>query len=138
MSRIQAWELVFAIYLFIAGVVGLGYGLNEPWRSERDWHYRFRADLKTLAEQRPTDANQAQWKFAVQWTHQMDCNCGKVDRAWRDGFADELERRMKGPVGLRDIEWIWDEYAKHSQFGQAYSDEFRPTRDPDFARIRTW
>lgn len=137
MNRKRAWQLVFAIYLLIAVAVAIAYWLAEPIRSQLQWHERIRSDLKTLAQQRPTDANQGQWEFAVGWTHQLDCNCGETDRAWRDGFADDLERRMEGPVGLMDIEWIWDEYAKHSQYGQSYSEKYRPTRNPDFAGIRT-
>ena len=135
MSRKKAWQLVFAIYLSIAGLVAIAYWLSEPIRSQLQWHERIKADLKTLAQRQPTDANRGQWNFAVHWTHQLDCNCGETDRTWRDEFADELERRLKGPVGLADIEWIWDEYVKHTQIGQSYSDQFRPTRDRDFATI---
>lgn len=96
---------------------------------------RVRDDLKKLAQKQPQDVNRGQWDFAVGWTWQLHCNCGEVDRAWRDGFVEELERRLEGPVGIADIEWIWDEYVRHTANGQSYSDEYRPTRDPDFGVI---
>jgi len=135
MSRKQAWELVFAIYLLIAGFVAVAYWMSEPIRSRLQWHDRVRADLKKLARLRPVDANGGQWDYAVGWTWQLNSNCWDVDRTWIHGFADELERRMEGRVGHADIEWIWDEYAKHTKHGQGYSDKYRPTRSPDFALI---
>jgi len=122
--------------LLLAGSLSFWYGFAEPIRYQPRWHMRVRGDLKTLNQQKPVDANLGQWNFAVGWTWQLHCNCGEVDTAWRDGFAEELERRLQGPVGLADIEWIWDEYAKHSANGQSYSDRYRPTRDPNFAGLR--
>ena len=54
--------------------------------------------------------------------------------AW--AFEAELKRRLQGPVTLKDIDWIWDEYAAHTEHGQQYSDKYRPTRDKHVFPIR--
>lgn len=42
-----------------------------------------------------------------------------------------MERRLAGPMTLADIEWIWDEYVAHTEYGPKY-DRYRPTRDDYF------
>ena len=135
MSRKRMWQIVFAVYALIGVLALLAYLLSLPIGRQIEWHQRIRADLKKLARLKPTDANSGQWDYAVGWTSNLDANCFEVDRDWMNGFADELERRMEGRVGLADIEWIWDEYAKHTPIGQGYSDKYRPTKSPDFVHI---
>ena len=43
------------------------------------------------------------------------------------------DRRLTGTVDLGTIDWIWDEYIKHSTGGRHYSQGYRPT-DPDHVR----
>ena len=50
------------------------------------------------------------------------------DRAALERFADELEHRIQGPVDLKTIDWIWDEFERISKYGTHYSDEWRPGR----------
>lgn len=137
------WYVVGAVAL--AGlVVWFWFGLVEPFSSHRAWADRVQADIKSLARKRPPDVTRGQWEFVVGWTMNLHGNCGSihstVEREWRDGFAAELERRLQGPVTLADIDWIWDEYARHTQGGQRYSDLYRPTRSEGFldARVGYW
>jgi hypothetical protein len=44
-----------------------------------------------------------------------------------DRFERELNRRLKGPVDLQTIDWIWDEMARLTPNGKTYSDSYRPT-----------
>ena len=79
-------------------------------------------------------------EWIVGWTHNLHGNCAKVgqrvERGWRDGFAAELERRLRGPITLGDIDWIWDEYVLHTPLGRRYSDRFRPTRSEGLQQAR--
>jgi len=85
-----------------------------------------------LNDRRPSEISPERWEHLVSWTHNLHCNCGcfhtSVDKEWRDGFASEFERRLAGPITLADIDWVWDEYARHTKDGQSYSDRYRPTR----------
>ena len=31
-----------------------------------------------------------------------------------------------------DVAWVWDEYAKHTKYGQSYSDRWRPMNNDEF------
>jgi hypothetical protein len=120
----------------IAGVAFLWFGWVEPTLDHSRWFGEVHEDIKGLLRKRPPDVPKGQWEFAVGWTLNLHGNAGgiwyTVERGWRPGFAAELHRRLAGPVGLADIEWIWDEYAAHTKHGAWYSDKFRPTRSEAF------
>jgi hypothetical protein len=101
-----------------------------PLHAHNRWHDRVRADILTLAHKRPPEVNRHDWESIVCWTVNLHANCSQyrtVDVAWRERFVAELEERLQGPIALRDIEWIWDEYASNTRSGPTYSDSFRPT-----------
>ena len=136
MRKSLAWKL--AVVAALAGLFAAGWVFfYEPMRTAREWSDAVRADIESLKHKRPPDVTPAQWECTVMWTLNLHGNCASwhtpmepiVDLAWRDGFAAELHRRLQGPVTLADIDWIWDEYAKHTKGGQRYSDDWRPTRD---------
>jgi len=81
---------------------------------------------------RPTGVSKGEWEWIVGWTQNLHGNCAnvgqRVEGGWRDGFAPELERRLRGPITLGDIDWISDEYVLHTPLGRRYSDRWRPTR----------
>ncbi len=127
------WPLVIAVAVVVLLVVGW-FALVEPIRLHGQWDHRVRSDIRQLAHKRPPDVPKGQWEFMVGWTWNLHCNCGSLptgaDEHWRHGFADELERRLAGPVTVADIDWIWDEYAAHTKGGQSYS-RYRPTPSED-------
>jgi hypothetical protein len=107
----------------------------KPIRDHQRWFFRVHASIKSLATRRPPGVDQEQWTQAVLWTLNADGNCCTVadflktrDRAELQRFADELERRIDGPVDLKTIDWIWDEFERISKYGKTYSDKFRPGR----------
>jgi hypothetical protein len=103
-----------------------------PPDSHGRWFFRVDKDLRSLAHMRPTGVSKGEWEWIFGWTLNLHGNCANVgqrfERGWRDGFAAELERRLRGPITPGDIDWIWDEYALHTPLGRRYSDRFRPTR----------
>lgn len=121
---------------FAVGAAVIWFVWIRPMSAHFRWCDRVRTSLKTLAQNQPPELTHDQWEHVVSWTFNLHGNCGtipgNVDKAWRDGFADELERRLAGLITLADIEWIWDEYAAHTKHGQSYSDKYRPTREPWF------
>lgn len=118
-----------AVVLLLLTVGWFGYA--EAIIAHHHWHQRVRDDLKRLARQPPPDVSEDEWEHMVSWTHNLHANCdftpSSSERAWREPFAVELERRLPGPVTVADIDWIWDEYVAHTKGGQSYSDNWRPT-----------
>jgi hypothetical protein len=112
----------------------------EPLRAHDRWSSRVDKDLRSLAHMRPTGVSKGEWEWIVNWTLNLHGNCAyverRVQREWRNGFAAELERRLRGPITLGDIDWIWDEYVLHTPLGRRYSDQFRPTRAEGLQPVR--
>lgn len=74
---------------------------------------------RTMGAGRPLDAERQR---------ELLCSAGipeTRDRAELQRFADELEHRLRGPVDLKIIDWIWDEFERISKYGKHYSDEWR-------------
>jgi hypothetical protein len=122
----------------VAGVTLFWLRVAAPTWSHSQWYTRVRGDLMALTHKRPPAVSRGQWEFAVGWTINLHANCGSIRTAvepgWRDGFAEQLERRLAGPITLADIEWVWDEYASHTDNGRTYSDRWRPTSAVEFPR----
>jgi hypothetical protein len=136
------WKKVMVGMVIMSGLcVAFWYTFLEPIRVHMVWERRIRADIEMLAQKPPAGVTKGQWDFVVNWTINLHANCGAsysflIDLDWRDPFANELERRLAGPMSLSDIEWIWDEYALHTKSGQKYSDRYRPTRQEGFDQIK--
>jgi hypothetical protein len=113
------WTIVFVIWI-------------EPLQSHGRWFTRVDKNLLSLVHMRPAGVSKGEWEYIVGWTLNLHGNCANVgqrlEREWRDGFAAEVERRLRGPITLGDIDWIWDEYVLHTPYGRRYSDRWRPTR----------
>ena len=81
---------------------------------------------------RPPDVDRREWAYVIGWTLTAHGNCcshqtfvypGQTER-----FADELERKLRGRVGMETIDWIWDEFMRFS-INKSY-ERYRPT-SPD-------
>lgn len=67
----------------------------------------------------------------VAWTLNAHSNCitfsPNIPQAERDRFLANLQERLRGPVELTTIDWIWDELVRLTSYGKTYSDNWRPT-----------
>ena len=135
MSRRQQLTAIAVGIVTVAGLL-LWFRFVEPVRSHSIWSRRVRADIEMLAHKRPPKVTKGQWEFVLGWTMNLHGNCGSiwsaVEPEWQDGFAVEFERRLAGSLTLADIEWVWDQYARHTTYGQSYSDRWRPMRAEEF------
>ena len=137
MTRIH-WTVCGAVAVCLgAGLAFWCFALG-PMYSHQKWSKRVRADIYSLADKRPPEINRGQWEFAIGWTINLHANCATsytwVDRREMEPFADELERRIRGPVDMSTIEWIWDEYVRITRHGREYSDRYRPSRSEGWQR----
>jgi hypothetical protein len=133
----KRWRWLVATGVVIGGALAFWFGLAEPIHAHSVWYKRVRVDHMTLVDRRPPGVTKGQWDYAVGWTINLHANCGEANREWREQFAVELERRLEGQITLVDIEWIWDEYARNTKYGQRYSDNYRPTKDPMFGNLES-
>ena len=138
MTRTRWWLAASVLLLLALGAfVWFRYDLL-PRHAHNVWRDRVVETLRSLKEKRPAGVSEECWECVVRQTSNMHVNCGQIgwglkdhrptDPIWMEQFATELERRMAGPLTLADIDWIWDEYAAHTHYGQWYSDSYRPTR----------
>jgi hypothetical protein len=106
-------------YIFIAA----------PRQRHIRWHRAVELRILRLADKRPGDVTPAQWAACLHHTWNLHCNWGGFESfrpAARGRFLEEFDRRLAGPVGLGTIDWIWDQYCRHSG-GKHYSVDYRPT-----------
>lgn len=134
----RRWFLMVAGFFLFSGLAIVWFGWMQPIQEHLRWNREVRKDLHALYEKRPSDVSRRQWEHVVGWTLNLHANAGgihsNVDPDWRDQFATELRRRLGGPMTIADIDWIWDEYAKHTKIGSDYSDQYRPRLSPEFTQ----
>jgi hypothetical protein len=121
-------KLALALMVVVIGTLAI-----FVWRetSHRQMCDQVLADVWSLAKKQPQGITAAEWHHFIRWTNNDVAN-GLASPTWvsrRDlvRFADELHRRVEGKVDINTIDWIWDEIARISKYGQSYSDQFRPT-----------
>ena len=129
------WIAVAAVLALSAAATAFWFLALGPIHEHLQWYGRVRADLVALADKRPTDVSPGQWEFMVGWTINLHANSAAakewVDRGETWPFIEELERRLKGPVTVATIDWIWDEYARITKGGRLYGERYRPTLSSD-------
>ena len=129
------WIVLAAVLVLAAGALTFWFFVVAPMQDHREWQRRARADLESLFTKRPAEVPPGEWEYLVGWTCNLHGNCGTHyswvarDEMWP--FLNELERRLKGPLSVATIDWIWDEYARITKGGRSYGDKYRPTQDPD-------
>lgn len=105
--------------------------LLRPVREHTRWFYAVRDRIESLKDRRPPEVGRAEWGYVVGWTLNAHGNCcsfrGSVKPADMWPFAEALDRRLRGRVGMDTIDWIWDEYVRISTVGPSYSRSYRPT-----------
>lgn len=115
------------------GVVCLAIGAGVLWRWGFDpvrRHAAFcratRAEFVLLAEKLPPKITRKQWTHIVAWTLNAHANClafeQNIPQQDRDRFLEQLRARVRNPVELETVDWIWDELVRLTSHGEAYSD----------------
>jgi len=99
-------------------------------------YLRLESTVKSLASKRPLNVNRKQWSYLVGWTLNGISNCCSVRQFLKDDdgsqvrfrrFVEELELKLQGDVTPETIDWIWDQFALVSRYGEHYSQNYRPT-----------
>lgn len=116
-------------------VMALFLALIKPELDHQKWYCRVQESIKNLSTRTPPGVSREQWDLAVEWTLNAHANCcGRreylktLEEPEARRFAVELDHGLRGPVDLKTIGWIWDEFERISKHGKMYSDEWRPDR----------
>ena len=124
----------FWLIMLILAAVGVGFWLGwlEPRKRHQEFCQSVRAELSTLPKKRPPGLTRRQWNNVVGWTIQGHSNSlvanWWIPRAEMDRFLTELRERLRGPVTLSTIDWIWNEFERLApDYGPTYSRNRRPT-----------
>ena len=117
------------------------------------WHFKIRPHregmrtdkqmqraILQLATKCPADVSRERWAHCIGWTWQLHGNYGPYwhwDQDERQGFIEELEQRVNGPVDMATIDWIWNQYVEHADGGENY-EGYRPTRPESLAEVDSY
>lgn len=100
----------------------------QPFGEHHRYYARVQASLLAMQGKRPANVTPEQWDHMLLWTTNLHGNCGGhlsyLDMPQAEAFADALELKVQGPVGVATIDWIWDEYMRISRL-KSYN-RFRP------------
>jgi hypothetical protein len=127
-NMMDAAALVFAVLLLCFWLF-----LVRPHQLHAEWYRDIEDHIVMLADKRPDGVSPSQWAYTIHMTWNLHCNYGGYsyfDHNERARFLADFDRRLKVKVDLSTIDWIWDEYVKHSTGGRHYSRNYRPT-DPN-------
>ncbi len=131
----RMWVLSIALLTpFLLLVAGFGYGVYLTGE-HRKWEDGVRARIRQLEAQCPPDADEADWRVAIDWTLNLDSNTASSftfisDKDRMLAFARELDARLERPVEASIIDWIWSEYAAFTKGGASYAREYQPKLTP--------
>jgi hypothetical protein len=94
------------------------------------WHRAYddvELAILRLATIHPKDVPENRWAYCVWWTWELHGSYSyHFDTAQLRQFADDLNRKLDGPVGIDTIDWIWDEYLRYEPSTRQEADN-RPT-----------
>lgn len=81
--------------------------------------------LQQMRTRRPDEVPEKQWNQAVEWAEIVTSNVACVDYFFPledlKPFRVELEQKMKGPVDLNTIDWIWTDLKSGNSSGAKYA-----------------
>lgn len=137
MTNRRRLALTLVFLALVGGGVAFYVSIVKPLVFYSKWFERVRSSIYTLADKRPAEVSRGQWDFMIGWTLNLHGNAAfgprQIDSQAAAEFADELDRRLQGPMNISDIDWIWDRYESFSEGGKSYSDKYRPTRPENLA-----
>jgi hypothetical protein len=88
-------------------------------------------DLIThLRHRRPPDVDERTWEMASGWAITAYCNvCFSPEHVSHDElrrFRADLEGRLREPVDLATVDWVWDRLGRTGPRGRSYQQRFEP------------
>lgn len=107
------WRVNLAIALSSLAIVIGSIWFYQSIVRPRTISEEIRVLIDSMERQSPPGMSRRQWNSAVAWTHNLHGYCMisfHCDAATLDNFRDRLTERLRGPVDMTTIHWIWDQY----------------------------
>ena len=86
--------------------------------------------VRQLRDRRPPDVNANTWEYATGWAITASCNvcCSSEGVTLEElkRFRADLEERLRGPVDLATVDWIWERLGRTGPHGRKYQQQFEP------------
>jgi len=115
--------------LVITCVVPLGVRVYQVFAYAHEQRAAQRA-IDQLCVRRPMGVNADTWEFASDWANTAYCNiCFSPEHVSHDElrrFRADLEDRLRRPIDLGTIDWVWNRLGKTGPHGRSYQRRFEP------------
>jgi len=114
------------------------------------WMFRLREYLQEqragrelivqLQRRRPADVDPETWEWATNWAITAYCNvCFSREHVSLDElrrFNDDMAERLRVPVGLATVDWVWERLGRTGPHGLNYRQRFEPDYREGVAAMR--
>lgn len=124
--REMYWLIKLVLLVSLAVVVGIrAYHLDSFYREQRAGQ----GELVRLADRRPANVSPSDWECATSWAVNAYGNVCIPEYVSLDEMRRlraELEARLRGPVDLATVDWLWDRLGRTGPHGQDYRRRFEP------------
>lgn len=127
------------LLLIILLLVSFGHLILLPWFLHVQKWRRFtrlltliRTSINAFRARRPADVPEAQWEEAVSWTANVVVQDfftpNDTEYPGLVRLSSGLEERLKGPVDLTTLQWVWDQCAEACGGPQSFGIRFRDVK----------
>jgi hypothetical protein len=81
-----------------------------------------------LRDRRPAEINPDTWEWATSWAITAYCNVSfspeHLSVQELKQFHFDLEERLRAPVDLKTVDWVWDRLGRTGPYGQMYRERY--------------
>jgi hypothetical protein len=118
-----------ALVLLSLGLVLAGRWILHHSEYAREQRAGYESVLQ-LRERRPADVSPDTWEWATNWAITAYANvCFSPEHVSLEElkrFRADLEERLRGPVNLGTVDWIWQRLGQTGPHGLSYQQRFEP------------
>lgn len=128
-----------ALVLVQVGVVPAALAVVRHYHYFRE-HRAGREQLLQLQHRRPADVDPQAWDWATGWAVTAYCNVcfapGYVSSEELRRFNADVAERLRGPVDLATVDWVWHRLGCTGPHGLSYRLRFEPQYREGLATTR--
>jgi hypothetical protein len=114
------------------------------WVSRQSDYFRDqragRQQVVQLQQRRPADVDAETWEWATNWAITAYCNvCFSQEHVSPEElrrFNADMAERLRGPVNLATVDWVWERLGQTGPHGLRYREQFEPQYREGVAAMR--
>jgi len=124
--------LAVLVLSLLLAIVAPFFHFVTGWQKHGSLSTQVREKIQSLKSKRPPDVPADQWDRAVDWTTNLIAQVyfapDKGDPDSLQHMCESLDQKIKGPVGLTTLQWVWEQCEKAPRRGAEYAIRFRDVR----------